>query len=142
MRVNRQRVMHCPCGNAKVLALGLCSTCYAQTAGRRVLRGLREAVLERDGYRCRVCDASGRDKRSIIVHHRRPGRSVLNLMLSSCPGCHAKVHRTKAVLSAMLPLLLELLREQHPKGHEQVQLDFGVRKPAAKLVALFGDEKE
>ena len=23
-----QRVMYCPCGNAKVLALGLCSTCY------------------------------------------------------------------------------------------------------------------
>lgn len=23
-----------------------------------------------------------------------------------------------------LPLLLELWREQHPKGHEQVQLDF------------------
>ena len=23
-----QRVMHCPCGNPKVLALGLCATCY------------------------------------------------------------------------------------------------------------------
>ena len=103
--------------------------------------GLREAVLERDGYRCRVCDASGRDKRSIIVHHRRPGQSVLNLMLSLCPGCHAKVHRTKAVLSAMPPLLLELWREQHRTGHEQVQLDFTSKKPAAKLVPLFGDER-
>ncbi len=28
MKANRQRVMHCPCGNAKVLALGVCSTCY------------------------------------------------------------------------------------------------------------------
>ena len=104
--------------------------------------GLREAVLERDGYRCRVCDASGRDKRSIIVHHRVPGKSVLNLMLSLCPSCHAKIHRTKAVLSAMPPLLLELWREQHPKGHEQKQLDFRSKKPAAKLVPLFRDEKE
>jgi len=98
--------------------------------------------LERDGYRCRVCDASGRDKRSIIVHHRVPGKSVLNLMLSLCPGCHAKVHRTKAVLSAMPPLLLGLWREQHPNGHEQVQLDFTSKKPAAKPVRLFPEELE
>jgi hypothetical protein len=76
------------------------------------------------------------DKRSIIVHHRVPGKSVLNLMLSLCPGCHAKIHRTKAVLSAMPPLLLALWREQHPKGHEQVQLDFSSKKPAAKRVPL------
>ncbi len=63
-------------------------------------------------------------------------------MLSLCPGCHAKIHRTKAVLSAMLPLLLELWREQHPKGHEQKQLDFSLKKSAAKLVPLFGSEKE
>jgi hypothetical protein len=138
-----QRVMHCPCGNAKVLALGLCSTCYTlKRQDEEYFGGLREAVLERDGYRCRVCDASGRDKRSIIVHHRVPGKSVLNLMLSLCPGCHAKIHRTKAVLSAMPPLLLELWREQHPKGHEQKQLDFSSKKPAAKLVPLFGDKKE
>ncbi len=63
----RQRVMHCPCGNAKVLALGLCATCYTlKRQDEEYFGGLREAVLER-GYRCRVCDASGRDKRSIIV---------------------------------------------------------------------------
>jgi len=28
VKLNRQRVMHCPCGKAKVLALGLCSSCY------------------------------------------------------------------------------------------------------------------
>jgi len=42
------------------------------------------------------------------IHHRAPGKSVMNLMLSLCPGCHAKVHRTKAALSAMPPLLLAL----------------------------------
>lgn len=61
---------------------------------------------------------------------------------SLCPGCHARVHRTKAMLSAVPPLLLELWREQHPKGHEQVQLDFTSRRPAAKLILLFGEEQE
>lgn len=104
-----QRVMHCPCGNSRVLALGLCSTCYTlKRQDEEYFDGLREAVFERDSYHCRVCDASDRDKRSIIVHHRIPGKSILNLMLSLCPGCHAKIHRTKAVLSALPPLLLEL----------------------------------
>ncbi len=143
MKGRRQRVMHCPCGNSDVLALGLCATCYTlKRQDEEHFGGLREKVLERDGYRCRVCDASGRDKRSIIVHHRRPGKSVMSLMLSLCPGCHAKVHRTKAVLSAMPPLLLDLWREQHPKGHEQVQLNFTAKRPPAKLFALFEDEMD
>ena len=137
-----QRVMHCPCGKPKVLALGLCSTCYTlKRQDEEYFGGLREAVLERDGYRCRVCDASGRDKRSIIVHHRIPGKSVLSLMLSLCPGCHAKIHRTKAVLSAMPPLLLELWREQHPKGHEQTSLVFNGKKPGPQRVPLFDLKK-
>jgi 5-methylcytosine-specific restriction endonuclease McrA len=86
--------------------------------------GLREAVLERDGYCCRVCGASGRRKRSIVVHHRVPGKSLLHLMISLCPNCHAKVGRTQLVLSEMPPLLLELWREQHPEGHEQTTLNF------------------
>lgn len=134
----KQSVLHCPCGRAKVLALGLCATCYSlKRQDEEYFGGLRELVLERDGYRCRVCDASGRDKRSIIVHHRVPGRSVFHLMLSLCPACHAKIHRTKAVLAAMPPLLLELWREQHPQGHEQRQLDFSVRTKAARTVPLF-----
>ena len=140
MKANRQRVVHCPCGNQKVLALGLCSTCYTlKRQDEEYFGGLREAVLERDGYRCRVCDASGRDKRSIIVHDRVPGKSVLKLMLSLCPGCHAKVqvHRTKAILSAMPTLLLELWREQHPEGQEQRHLNFSIKEPAAELVSLF-----
>ena len=124
--------MHCPCGNTKVLALNLCATCYTlKRQDEEHFGGLREAILERDGYRCRVCDASGRDKRSIIVHHRVPGK------LSLCPGCHAKVHRTKAVLSVMPPLLLELWREQHPKGHEQTNLKFEMKRPMPERVPLF-----
>ena len=99
------------------------------------------SVLERHGYRCRVCDASGRDKCSIIVHHRVPGKSVLNLMLSLCPACHAKIHRTKAALTTMPPLLLKLWREQHPKGHEQTALNFALQTPSAMPVRLFDQNK-
>ena len=134
-----QRSLHCPCGNRKILALGLCSTCYTlERQDDENFGGLREAVLERDGKRCRVCDASGRDKRFIIVHHRVPGKSVLHLMISLCPSCHAKVHRTKAVLSAMPPLLPKLWRERQPNGHEQTNLDFKVQRLAAVPVPLFG----
>jgi 5-methylcytosine-specific restriction endonuclease McrA len=120
-----QRHLCCPCGRTEILALGLCPTCYTlKRQDEEYFGGLREQVLERDEYRCRVCGASRRDKRSIIVHHRVPGVSKLDLMISLCPGCHAKVHRTIAVLSAMPVLLLELWREQHPDGHEQVMLHF------------------
>jgi 5-methylcytosine-specific restriction endonuclease McrA len=125
-----------------VLARGLCATRYTlKRQDEEYFGGMREAVLERDGYRCSVCDASARDKRSIIVHHRVPGKSVLNLMLSLCPACHAKVHRTKAVLTEMPPLLLELWREQHPKGHEQTALNFALKKPPAVRVPLFDQKR-
>ena len=140
MKKGVQSAMHCRCGNAKILAHGLCATCYTlKRQDEEYFGGLREAVLERDGYRCRVCDASGRDKRSIIVHHRVPGKSVMSLMISLCPGCHAKVHRTIAVLSEMPALLLVLWREQHPDGHEQTTMDFDVKAKVAELVPLFDD---
>jgi hypothetical protein len=58
-------------------------------------------------------------------------------MISLCPGCHAKVGRTKVVLSQMPPLLLELWREQHPLAHEQTALDFKANFLAAKSAPLF-----
>ena len=133
MKTNRsktgiQRALYCRCGREKVLALGLCASCYTmKRQDDEYFGGLREQVLERDGHCCRVCGASGRRKRSIVVHHRVPGKSLLHLMISLCPGCHAKVGRTKAVLSRMPPLLLQLWREQHPDGHEQTTLDFRER---------------
>jgi hypothetical protein len=53
-------------------------------------------------------------------------------MISLCPGCHAKVERTKMVLSEMNPLLLMLWRERHPKAQEQVMLDFALRNNPAE----------
>jgi 5-methylcytosine-specific restriction endonuclease McrA len=121
-----QRVLYCACGRSNILAHGLCPTCY--TLKRRDMAyfgGLREEVLKRDGYTCQGCGAPGRRKRSITVHHRQPGVSLLSLMISLCPKCHAKVERTQMVLSEMNPLLLELWREKHPQGLEQFALDFG-----------------
>ncbi|WP_257031195.1 hypothetical protein [Tunturiibacter empetritectus] len=37
----------------------------------------------------------------------------------------------------MPPLLLKLWREQHPKGHEQTNLDFKAQRPIATPVPLF-----
>jgi 5-methylcytosine-specific restriction endonuclease McrA len=100
MKKGTQRVMHCRCDRQRVLANGMCATCYTlRRQDETHFGGLREVVLERDGYCCRVCGASGRDKRSIIVHHRVPGRSVLKLMISLCPACHARIHKTRVVLS-------------------------------------------
>ena len=136
----RQHALYCRCGREKVLANGMCAVCYTlKRQDEAYFGGLREQVLERDGYACRVCGAGGHGKRSITVHHRKPGRSTLYLMLALCPGCHAKVHRTKAVLAEMPPLLLELWREQHPQGHEQTALDFDVRPAPARPVPLFSD---
>ncbi len=42
----------------------------------------------------------------MIVHHRVPGKSVRAMKISLCPDCHANIHQTKAVLSAMPPLLV------------------------------------
>jgi 5-methylcytosine-specific restriction endonuclease McrA len=143
MKKQVQRALCCPCGRMEILAHGLCSTCYTlRRQDEEHFGGLREAVLERDGYCCRVCGASGRDKRSITVHHRVPGKSVLHLMISLCPGCHAKVHRTKMVLTELPPLLLVLWREQHPKGQEQTILEVMARTPVATVVPLvFSDEE-
>ena len=138
MEKSKQHSMHCPCGRAKILAHGMCAVCYTlKRQDEEYFGGLREKVLERDGHRCRVCDASGRDKRSIIVHHRVPGKSLLHLMISLCPACHAKIHRTRAALRLMPPLLLELWRELHPNGHEQRALSFSPKQSASKVMLPF-----
>jgi hypothetical protein len=50
-----QRALHCRCGREKILALGLCATCYTlKRQDDEYFGGLREQVLERDGYCCRV----------------------------------------------------------------------------------------
>ena len=82
--------------------------------------GLREAVLDRDGRRCRACPNI--ERRKLCVHHRVPAVSRLDLMITLCTGCHAIVERTQIVSGEMTPLLLVLWREKHPEGKEQLYL--------------------
>ncbi len=138
-----QRRIHCPCGRAKMLARGLCGTCYSlQRQDEEHFGGLREAVLYRDRRRCRVCDALGGRKRSLAVHHRVPGRSELGLMITLCLACHAKVTRTLALDACWPPLLVQLWREQHPQAHEQLQLDFTIPFVAPVPMPLFKKENQ
>ena len=94
--------------------------------------------MRRDGHRCRVCDGLKPG-----VHHRVSGVSKLRLMIALCAGCHAKVHRTRAMFAtvAASPLLLILWREQHPDGHEQTALDFTTSASVAQPLRLFEEEK-
>ena len=53
MKQGTQRAMHCRCGNPRILAVGLCETCYTlKRQDEEYFEGLREAVLKRDGHRC------------------------------------------------------------------------------------------
>jgi hypothetical protein len=137
--------MCCPCGREKILALGLCSTCYTlKRQDEEYFGGHREEVLARDGYRCRIpgCRKAGTAKRTLAVHHREPGNNDPDLMITLCLAHHAMVTRTQ-MLCKDWPVLLRILwREQHPEAHEQTALDFTVKKSVIKLVPLFPDASE
>jgi len=120
--------MLCRCGNATILALGLCATCYSlKRQDEEYYGGLREAVLNRDERRCRACP--NLERRKLCVHHRAPGVSKLDLMITLCTRCHAIVERTQMVLREMTPLLLVLWREKHPEGREQLRLPLDLELP-------------
>jgi hypothetical protein len=130
-----QRGIFCPCGRSQILALGLCASCYSmKRQDEEYYGGLREAVLDRDERRCRACP--NLERRKLCVHHRVPGVSKLDLMITLCTRCHAIVERTQMVLSEMTPSLLALWREKHPDGKEQLclPLDVKVAKATEQLM--------
>ena len=127
----KQRGMFCPCGRSEILALGLCSSCYSmKRQDEENYGGLREAVLDRDQRRCRACPNI--ERRKLCVHHRVPGVSKLDLMITLCTACHAIVERTRIVLGEMTPLLLVLWREKHPEGKEQLYLPLDSELPGER----------
>lgn len=73
----------------------------------------------------------------MAVHHREPGNSDPAKMLTLCLPCHAKVTRTLFVQDDWPEFLRVLWREQHPEGHEQVALNFGILSAPAMNVMLF-----
>lgn len=143
-----QRSMHCRCGNAKIIAHGLCWTCYSlKRQDEENFGGQREKVLKRDGYRGRVCAELPEVAWLCVgqcpgVHHRVPGVSEKHLMITLCAGHHAMVTHTLFLDKSWSSLLTALWREQHPDAHEQLQLDFTMAFRAPVPVLLFQKENE
>ena len=135
----KQKGICCPCGRSEILALGLCASCYSmKRQDEEKYGGLREAVLVRDGRRCRACPNI--ERRKLCVHHRVPGVSKLELMITLCTACHAIVERTQMVLGEMTPLLLLLWREKHPGAQEQLYLPLDSELPKEMGQFLIGVE--
>ena len=117
-----QRVLFCRCGSTSIYVRGLCQRCYhRERADRKHFAGLREQVLARDGHRCRGCQAAAVDS-VLSVHHREPGRSLLELLVTLCPACHALIERTEVLFRDVPELLRVLWRERHPAASEQMSL--------------------
>jgi hypothetical protein len=79
---------------------------------------------------------------SIIVHHRIPGLSTLDLMISLWSGLSCQGGTDENGPCGDGPLLLVLWREQHPQGQEQIMLGFDVREPAAEAIRLSKEKTE
>ncbi len=125
----RQTTMWCQtCGGEGKLIAGLCSRCYSRRHwDKHYFAGLRAHVLERDGHACQLCTRPARGKRSIIVHHRRPGISKVAFLIALCPACHARLHRTRVLKHGLMRTTLQailLWREIHPDAPEQLALAF------------------
>lgn len=96
--------------------------------------GLREKVLQRDEYACRVCHSTER----VLVHHRKKGISTMKTMISLCLKHHLMVHkRTMLIIVSASELLRALWREQHPDGTEQYGLDYAASLPLPANRSLF-----
>lgn len=107
----------CECG-APVEVAGRCARCYARRwHDLRHFGGFREAVLERDGRRCRGC--KGRE--GLIVHHRAPVQDQA-WMITLCVACHAIIHHLQSIRYWMPDILVDLWKEQHPSRPVQLQL--------------------
>ena len=121
----RQTALWCRCGSPRIARHGLCSACYArEQRDRRFYAGHRAAVVLRDGQICRLCAAACLGPASLVVHHRRPGRSRLPWLVALCRACHARVHRLRVVRAVYPAAFLQLWREQHPDAHEQLAFSF------------------
>jgi predicted HNH restriction endonuclease len=58
------------------------------------------------------------------VHHRHPGNSDPDLLITVCPACHARLHRLSSIRAWIPELLAILWAEQHPAVPRQLQLSF------------------
>jgi hypothetical protein len=78
-------------------------------------------VLARDHFCCASCGAGNR----LHVHHRHPGVSDPDLLITVCAACHARLHRLVSIHVWIPELLTTLWAEQHPASPRQLQFAFG-----------------
>lgn len=126
----RQRALFCHCGQACPAIAGLCLRCYrARANSRSRFNGNREAILQRDGSRCRACGA-GKAARRLHVHHREPGLHDPARLIVLCAACHARIHRLLALRGWLPDALIEFWTEQHPNA--PLQFQFSLALPVAE----------
>jgi hypothetical protein len=119
----------CGCGRRPVElnGLGCCRSCYYRRYhSLRFFGGLREAVLKRDRFRCRVCGKGA----PLLVHHR-DGHNEKRLLITLCISCHVRLHRYRGLSRWIPKVLLELWSEIHSGQPFQLQLPFAVPERAA-----------
>jgi len=113
----------CDCGKRliELKTLGCCRRCYDRRYhSLRFFGGMRERVLERDRFRCRVCGARQR----LLVHHR-DRHNEPKVLVTLCSRCHVRIHRSLGVRHWLSGLLLKLWRELHRHEPMQLRLAFG-----------------
>ena len=134
----RQTALWCGCVSSHIRKSGLCAACYARRQhDRRFFAGHRAAVVARDGRVCRLCSAACLGPSTLVVHHRRPGRSRLLWLVTLCRACHARVHRLELVRRVYSGPFLEMWREQHPAATEQLALSFDLHPDPPASRSLF-----
>ena len=113
-----------------------CARCRRRARlNREHFSGLRELVLRRDNSQCQACGEI--DITLILVHHRRPGRSTGQRLITLCRRCHVRIHFTYRPRFgfASAPILYLLWRELHRRQPEQFLLTRG--EPAKQDVFGF-----
>jgi hypothetical protein len=119
----------CACGRKRVelKVLGCCRLCYQRHYHSvRWFGGLRELILKRDRFRCRVCGVG----RRLVVHHRDE-RNAKSLLITLCIRCHVRLHRSRRLRYWVPESLLGLWRELHPAVPLQLQLPFAANSDIA-----------
>jgi hypothetical protein len=110
----------CPCGQRIAMkTLVCCRPCYDRRHhSLRFFGGLRERVLERDGFRCRGCG-----KRSALVVHHRDRCNRADVLVTLCIRCHVRIHHSLGLRYWFSEMLARLWRELHPNHPVQLQLN-------------------
>ena len=121
--------LHWACGRRPVelKVLGCCRLCYQRRYhSLRWFGGLRELIIKRDRFKCRVCGVG----RRLVVHHRGE-RNEKTLLITLCIRCHVRLHRSRRFRQWVPEALLELWRELHPAVPLQLQLPFAANRDIA-----------